>query len=53
MKKYKVYKNGIFLESYARRYEAEDAIRIHKHNERMQSIWDLVPNSCNIYEIRR
>lgn len=53
MKKYKVYKNGIFLESYARRYEAEDAIRVIKHYERMEAIRNLTYVPCNFYEIRR
>lgn len=53
MKKYKIYKNGIFLESYARRYEAENAIRIYQHHERMDCIRNMTSLEINIYEIRR
>lgn len=53
MKQYKVYKNGIYLESYSRRYEAEAAIQKHKHNERMQAHSELSCVPCNSYEIRR
>ena len=53
MKKYKVYKNVIFLESYAKRYEAENAIRTHKHQERMQSHINMECVEVNVYDIRR
>ena len=41
MKKYKIYKNGEYLESYKNRWEAEEAIRVYKHTERMQAIFEM------------
>lgn len=53
MKKYKVYANGIYLNSFNRRYEAEAAIQQYQHMERMNSIIEERPVRHNSYEIRR
>lgn len=53
MKKYKVYKNGEYPESYKNRWEAEEAIRLHKHHERMESIYTMTSVAVNTYDIRR
>ena len=53
MKKYKIYKNGEYLESYKNRWEAEEAIRVYKHTERMQAICEMSSVEVNTYDIRR
>lgn len=53
MKKYNVYKNNTLVESYARRYEAEEAINRFKHDDRMFAIMNDVCVRYNIYDIRR
>ena len=53
MKKYKIYKNNEYLESYKNRWEAEEAIRQHKHSDRMQAIENMTYVEVNIYDIRR
>lgn len=53
MKKYKIYKNGEYLESYKNRWEAEEAIEQHKHRERMKSIINMTSVEVNTYDIRR
>ena len=53
MKKYKIYKNGEYLESHKLRCEAEEAIARYKHAERMQAIWDMTSVEVNTYDIRR
>ena len=53
MKKYKIYKNGEYLESYKNRWEAEEAIRKHKRNEQMQAIQNMTYVEVNTYDIRR
>ena len=53
MKKYKIYKNGEYLESYKNRWEAEEAIQQYKHRERLESIFNMTSVEVNTYDIRR
>ena len=53
MKKYKIYKNGEYLESYKNRLEAEEAIEQYKHRERMQAIAAMTYVEVNTYDIKR
>jgi hypothetical protein len=53
MKKYKIYKNGEYLESYKNRWEAEEAIQQHKHSDQMKSIFNMASVEVNTYDIRR
>lgn len=53
MKKYKVYANGIYLISFNRRYEAEEAIRNYQRMENVNSAIDGRPAHHRFYEIRR
>lgn len=53
MKKYKVFKNNTYLESFDRRYMAEEAIRQHKREDEWNAVLNRTYNPCNIYDIRR
>ena len=53
MKKYTVYKNGLYMASYSRRFEAEQAIREAVHQEKLQAIRNQTSCPCNTYDIRR
>lgn len=53
MKKYKIYKNGKYLESYNNRWEAEEAVAQYKHSERLESIFNMASVEVNTYDIRR
>lgn len=53
MKKYKIYINGTYLESYSKLEEAEARIRIYERQERYERDVCGYTNQLPTYEIRQ
>lgn len=52
MKRYRIYINGHYLESYSRRSEAEARVRIYERQDRYEIEVEGYTNPLPVYEIR-
>lgn len=53
MKKFKIYINGHYLESYSKLSEAEARVRIYERQDRYERDVEGYTNPLPVYEIRK
>lgn len=53
MKRYKIYINGIYLESYSKLSEAEARVRSYERQDRYERDVEGYTNTLPTYEIRK